>query len=208
MKTSRCLDRCVLFVLLLGLGVGCESQPAVNPSPNVAPPIATAPEVKPSTPAVSPFAGDEGFWHPESAVGFHFPAEWTNLGVSNRGQITSLGLRKGEGEIEVTLYWSAPDEAINEQSIGQIEWTGLKTIYADKVGSPKPITAGQKAGYRLAIDSGPLGKEESGLKGVVYVFAVNSKDTWWKIKLRATASTPEQFAEIAKLLDNYRWPEH
>jgi hypothetical protein len=209
------LTPCVVLVSFLAFA-GCETRPAANPA--VTPVAAPLPDTAGSEPATqaagrptaskSPFAGDEGYWHPDSEVGFLYPAGWTKLGVRQSGPVTSLGLLKEEGDISVTLYWSEPEEAIDEETIGEKEWTDLKPLYGDKVGSPQRISVRKKLGYRLPIDSGPLGKKESGRKGVVYVFAVKSKGKSWKIKLRATVSTPEQFTEVGNLLDNYRWPEN
>lgn len=207
---QTCHVTCCVVLASLLFCPGCETRPAAMPAvpPNTPPTDDRGlPALPPPEPARSPFVGDEGYWHSESAVGFLFPADWTNLGITNRGPITSLGLRKGEGDIEVTLYWSTPENEISDETIGDIEYSALKSIYGDKVGSPQPVAVGKKSGFRLPIDAGPLGQEKNDLKGVVYVFAVKSHNGSWKIKVRATATTPEQFAEIAKLLDNYRWPE-
>jgi hypothetical protein len=152
-----------------------------------------------------PFGEEEGYWHRQSGVGFLYPDGWQNLGVTVRGPITSLGLRKGSGAIEVTLYWTAPDDPISAETIGQIEWSALRSLYGDKLGLPEPVIVGAKPGYRLTISGGPLGEGGAELTGVVYVFAVQAGGAWWKIKLRATARDRASMAEVEQLLGNYRW---
>jgi hypothetical protein len=187
------------LALLLVVAFGCSGEPKGGA------PKADAPKSDPAPEKLPPFNEKGGYWHRQSGVGFLYPDGWNNLGVSVRGPITSLGLRKGKGAIEVTLYWTAADRPISPETVGQVEWSALGSLYGDKLGRPVAVTVRGKPGYRLKISGGPLGESEPGLVGVVYVFAVKVGQDWWKIKLRATASDMDKLAEVEKLLDNYRW---
>jgi len=152
-----------------------------------------------------PLGKDEGYEHTASRVGFAFSEGWEVLGVRAQGPVTSLGLRHRKDGTEVTLYWSKPDQPISAETIGRTEWQGLEGLYGDKIGQPEPVTVRGKKGFRLALEGGPLGTDEPGLVGVVYVFAVEADGQWWKIKVRATAKGKDKLTDVVKLLDGYRW---
>jgi hypothetical protein len=199
MKTTARSTSCVALAVLLAVALGCSGEPTGGAPKGATPKSDPAPENRP------PFGPKEGYWHRQSGVGFLYPDGWENLGVTDRGPVTSLGLRKGQGAIEVTLFWTVPDGPITPETVGQVEWSALSSLYGDKLGRPEPVVVRGKPGYRLTISSGPLGKGGPELVGVVYVFAVKTGDDWWKIKLRATAHDKEKLAEVERLLDNYRW---
>jgi hypothetical protein len=179
---------------LAAMLIGCQDRAAPG-SPGAATGVA----------APAAFDESKGYLHKPSGVGFVYPDGWENLGVTDRGPITSLGLRKREPQIEVTLYWTRPDEPIDAMTVGEVEYETLRSVYGDKVGTPEPIRSGDQFGYRLMISRGPLGQENPNLSGVVYVFAVHRDSQPWKIKLRATAAGREHLATAEELLRNYHW---
>lgn len=177
--------------------VGCQDRAVPGP------PGATS---KVGSPVDRPaFDETKGYLHKPSWVGFVYPDGWENLGVTDRGPITSLGLRKREPHIEVTLYWTRPDDPVNATTVGDVEYDSLRSVYGDKVGKPEPIRSGDQPGYRLAISGGPLGETRPGLFGAVWVFVVRRDNQPWKIKLRATAAGREHLTTAEELLQNYRW---
>jgi hypothetical protein len=200
MKASVMFARCVALVAVVTLTAGCGDKPSPPSSPPVDPGAGS--DRRTRTP---PFGEKEGYYHRPSGVGFLYPDGWNVLGVRDQGPVTSLGLRKNEGGIEVTLYWTEPDQPIDSRTVGDVEWSGLRALYGDKVGKPESITVGTQTGFRLPIRGGPVGEADPTLSGVVYVFAVKSEKDWWKIKLRATIRGKEKLAEVEKLLNNYRW---
>jgi hypothetical protein len=190
---------CGALGVLLAIFLGCSGEPKVEGPKGDKPKADPAPENRP------PFGEKEGYLHRQSGVGFLYPDGWENLGVNVRGPVTSLGLRKGQGAVEVTLFWTASDVPISAETVGEVEWSALSSLYGDKLGRPEPVAVRGKPGYKLKIGGGPLGKDKPELVGLVYVFAVKSERGWWKIKLRATARDKEKLAEVEKRLDNYRW---
>ena len=189
----------VALAWLLAVVLGCSNRPTDGaPKDSIS-------KSDPVPQNLPPFGEKEGYWHQRSGVGFLYPSGWEKLGVTTRGPVTSLGLRKGQEAIEVTLFWTVPDGPINVETIGQAEWSALSSLYGDKLGRPEPVVVQAKPGFKLRISGGPLGEGGSELSGVVYVFAVKSGNDWWKIKLRATSREKDKLAEVEKLLDNYRW---
>lgn len=184
---------------LMAFALGCLDKPASGPPKEAAQQSDSAPRIQP------PFGDKEGYWHKQSGVGFLYPDGWENLGVRPGNPVTSLGLRKGQGVVEATLYWTVPDGPVNAETIGETEWSGLSSLYGNKLNRPEPIVVRGKPGFKLKISSGPLGEGGSELTGVVYVFAIKSGRDWWKVKLRATVGEKDNLAEVERLLDNYRW---
>jgi hypothetical protein len=142
--------------------------------------------------------------NPKSAISL-YPDGWENLGVQRKQGIAILGLRHPDDMIEATLYWSPAGDTIDVMTVGDVEQANLAPIYSDKVGVPQPILIRGKAGFKIPIQGGPLGVDDPNLVGGVYVFAIPFGGDWYKIKLRATASSEEGLAKAEKLLDNYRW---
>ena len=176
---------------------GCQDRATPRPPAGAA--------VAGSSPARPTFDETKGYLHKPSGVGFVYPDGWENLGVTDRGPITSLGLRKREPPVEVTLYWTRPDVPTDPTNVGDVEYEALRSVYGDKVGKPEPMRNGEQPGYRLAISGGPIGEGSPALSGVVYVFAVRREGQPWKIKLRATAKGREHLSLAEELLKNYRW---
>jgi hypothetical protein len=77
-------------------------------------------------------------------VGFVYPEGWENLAVTDRGPITTLGLRKREPPIEVTLYWTRPDVPTDSTNVGKVEYEGLRSVYGDRVGKPEAVRSGDR----------------------------------------------------------------
>ena len=199
------IGRCLLWVgLLATCPLGCKDRAATEPpvAPSTAPPSpigAGSPSDRPT------FDETKGYFHERSGVGFVYPEGWENLGETSRGPFTSLALRRHEPRIDVTLYWSIPDGAIDAANVGEVEYAGLRPLYGEKVGKPVSVRAGGQPGFRLAISGGPLGQANADLSGVIYVFAVGRGDQSWKVKLRATAGSREHLSLAEELLRNYRW---
>src|SRR5205823_2910841 len=96
-----------------------------------------------------------GFLHKASGVGFVYPADWENLGVTQVGPITQLGLRKDA--MEVTLYWSPLPADTEPAKIGELEAGALLPLYHDRLSEPERARVGDQSGYKLYISGGPLG---------------------------------------------------
>jgi hypothetical protein len=186
------------FFASLAFVIGCSqtSSPEVpNADTGASPPANGA----------TPFDESKGYLHKPSGVGFVYPEGWENLGVKSQGSETSLGLRKGRGDVEATLSWSEADGIVDEWSMGLNEYEALRALYKDNVRRPETIMRGPRHGYRLAIVGGPLGVNDPESLGVVYLFVARRGQQAWTIKLRATARSQQNLALVDELLGQYRW---
>jgi hypothetical protein len=197
MSISRNVQKLV-FIASLVLAIGCSQTSA----PEV--PSADAGGSSPGNTS-TPFDEGKGYLHKPSGVGFVYPEGWENLGVKSQGSETSLGLRKGRGDVEATLSWSEADSVVDEWTIGLTEYEALRALYKDNVRRPEPIMRGPRHGYRLAIVGGPLGVNDPESLGVVYLFVARRGQQAWTIKLRATARGQQNLALVDELLGQYRW---
>jgi hypothetical protein len=151
------------------------------------------------------FDQGKGYLHKPSGVGFVYPAGWEMLGVKSQGPETSLGLRKNQGDVEVTLSWAEVNASTDEYALALSEYDGLRALYKDNVHRPEPITQGARRGYRVAVVGAPLGVMDPEAFGVVYLFVARRGQQAWTIKLRATARGPQNLARVEELLGQYRW---
>ena len=192
-----------VWMLVLGAGlavtVGCSKTPATDVADN----DSGSPVM--SIPGPETIDQGKGYLHKPSGVGFVYPAGWEMLGVKSQGAETSLGLRKGQGDVEATLSWVEVDASADEYAFALSEFDTLRTLYKDNVHRPAPITQGARQGYRLAIVGGPLGVVDPEAFGVVYLFVARRGQQAWMVKLRATARGPHNLARVEELLGQYRW---
>ena len=190
-----------LWPLALFVLCGCGDRPVLQPNnnPNAAPP-APARE-----PAGEPFDQTKGFLHKPSGVGFVYPDGWERTETRSEPEITSFGLNKQNPKLTVTLYWTKSEEPLEGAAVGTIEYDTLAPLYGAKLGKPQPIQAGGRSGFKLPVESGPLGTSDAASVGAIYVFGVRKDGQWWKIKLRATVAGREHLGTVEQLLANYRW---
>jgi hypothetical protein len=151
------------------------------------------------------FDQSNGYLHQASGVGFVYPRGWEILGVKSQGSETSLGLRKGRGDVEATLSWTETEPGIDDWTVGLNEYEALRSLYKDNVHRPESIMRGPRHGYRLAIVGGPLGIQDPESLGVVYLFVARRGQQAWTVKLRATARGSVNLAHVDELLGQYRW---
>lgn len=199
MKLTLKCSYCLALASLVICALGCSDKLTAEP------PAEAVQKSIPQKSAQPPFSEAEGYWHQQSGVGFLYPRGWEAPEVRPGSPISSVGVRNKQGDLEVTLYWTAVDTPVDTETIGEVEWSALSPLYGNKLSRPEPIVVRGKPGFKMKIGTGPLGEGAPDLTGVVYVFAVKSGQDWWKIKLRATVDKKDSLAEVEKLLDNYRW---
>jgi hypothetical protein len=193
--------RLLVLIASLAVAAGCSQTAAPDAVDADSGPSAGSAPGREAT----AFDESKGYLHKPSGVGFVYPDGWENLGVKSQGPETSLGLRKGQGDVEATLSWSDVDGSADEYGVALNEYDALRTLYKDNVRRPEPITQGARHGYRLAIVGGPLGVMDPESLGVVYLFVVRRGQQAWTVKLRATARGPQNLAHVDELLGQYRW---
>ena len=154
--------------------------------------------------------------HTPSKTEFALPAKWTVLppqALSGGG--VSVGLKRDDPAIEVTLYWASLAGPLDDfvrlkpdpktKSYGR-EHEALKLLYEDKVGKPEQIKVGERSIFRILIDDGPL--RDGKLAGVLYLFEAGpDAKNRWRIKMRATYPKMKQEEHqkvVEALLGNYK----
>jgi hypothetical protein len=154
--------------------------------------------------------GSDGVYaHDRSKSGFQVPKDWKAEPAAphQAGATSSLHLRRKGPDAEALVSWSPLNVKIEEAAAAEAAL--MAGIFGQaKAGKPEPVTAGDRAGFKITVDDGPSrnGKEA----GVIYLFESGPDEkNRWKVKLRATFPKMTQ-AESAKaveelLLKGFRW---